>query len=107
MLCQPYVQFLVDSVIFLLLYQQSKMRETHGGRIQTHFIAQLYFVFRRNKHTWKGGMSAKMFVVVVMVVVVMGFNILGNYFYCEPHSWGLSQDFSVKSLILPSLYFLL
>lgn len=61
-LYRPYVQFLVNSVIFLLLYQQSKMTEIPGGRTQTYFIAQLYFVFKRNKHTWKGGTSAKRFV---------------------------------------------
>lgn len=81
--------------------------ETNGGRIETHFITQLYYVFKRNKHTQKGGTSAKRFVVVVMVVVVMGFNILVNYVYCEPHSWGLSQEFSFQSLILPLMYFLL
>lgn len=40
-----------------------------------------------------------------IVVVVVGFNILDTDFYCEPHSWGLSQQSTVKSLILPFLVF--
>lgn len=66
--------------------------ETPGGRTPwTRFIAQLYFVFKRNKHTWKGG--GHQLKGCVMVVVVMGFNILVHYFYCEPPRWGLSQEF--------------
>lgn len=45
LLCRPSVHTLVKSVTFFMLYQQSKMMETPGGRTPTRFIAQLYFVF--------------------------------------------------------------